>query len=135
MTPEERGIEVNYDIKIESQQEVLQLAQHRFEELYSISLGSTSDDAIVYWTDHRCNDMTNVEWRDMCKKGLTWSCKEMYVAVSEWTPDTTCGTVLVHEFGHCMHGVAFGELDIDHSSTGFWKNVTDIYVETCDKGL
>lgn len=132
MTPEERGIAVDDDIEIPSEGDVLALVQDAVENHYRIDLGLVGGN--VYWASSECEGKPSVIWCGACERGLVWSCEEIYVAVSQWTPSTTCGTVLVHEFGHCLHDAMAGTLDTKHLDEEFWPIISRAYVETCELG-
>ena len=127
MTPEERGIKVSDRIGVLNQSKVLFVTQLAVEDAYGVKLGDMHTDAVVYWTDTRCpkNGLSMVIHDGRCLYGVMWSLEEMYVAESNIDPDKTCGSSLVHEFGHALHGAVFGDFNGAHDHLEFWGGERD----------
>jgi hypothetical protein len=58
----------------------------------------------------------------------------MYVALSNKDANRTCGSALLHEFGHCMLMDMGTSGDCDHSDTDFWQVIENARVEACNRG-
>ena len=131
MTPEERGIKVNEDIiGVYNQDKAMFTAQYLVEDYYGVELGDLWTDAVVYWTDTKCpkNGQYAVIYDRECYYGIMWSCDEIYVALSNGDPETTTGSALLHEFGHCMHMEMGLGGDTNHVDNEFW----DVIIEAQD---
>lgn len=138
-TPEERGIKVNRDITIEHQPEALLFAEELVETYYDIDLGGLSESAKVWWADTTCPYHPDqyailMKYRgspDRCFKGITFTCNELYVALSQRDPKKVCGSALVHEFGHCIYLDIWNEGDRYHLDSEFWDLISGSSDEAC----
>lgn len=139
-TPEERGVKVNRDIhRVYNQDKAMLFAESAVEDYYGISLGHAFEDTKVWWADTRCPYSDNyavvIEYNgvpDRCFYGIMFSCQEIYVAVSEH--GKTCGTALLHEFGHCLYSRIFYDFDREHVDQEFWGIIGASAAESCDRG-
>lgn len=75
----------------------------------------------VYWTDTECNGQTSVVYRGECYHGVTFSCREMYVAIRQ----TLCKSALAHEYGHCLLMAMGKDPDPQHLYVEYWDTVED----------
>ena len=132
-TPEERGIEVSDVYKVYNQDKAMFTAQYLIEDEFDVELGDIIQSTIVYWTDTKCpyTDDIAVIYNGRCTPGRMWSCKEMYVAM--YNDDRTCGSSLIHEFGHCLHGKIFSVKDDDHSHEAFWSIISEAQDVSCSR--
>lgn len=138
--PDRRGIDVADIYKVSGQDKAMLLAESMVEDAYGYELEHRWQDTTVYWTDTVCyyDDSRYAVLYDYddgpprCLAGLTFSCQEMYVAVN--ADRTTCGTALVHEFGHCLHLEIFGIGDGGHTNADFWGLIADVAGLVCDRG-
>lgn len=138
MTPEERGIKVTDDFKIYNQDKAMFTLQYTIEDYYNVRM---DNDFIfqtkVYWTDTPCpySDDWAVVYKGKCNAGRMWSCQEMYVAKKKSDPDHTCGTALLHEFGHCIRQeLGFSTSGDDHWDDEFWGVVAEADAISCNRG-
>jgi len=136
MTPEERGIVVSDRIGVFNQSKVLFTTQLAVEDHYGVDLGDMHTDAVVYWTDTICpkNGLSMVIYRGECNYGRMWSLEEVYVAVSNKDPEKTCGSALVHEFGHALHFELFGSYNGSHDHDAFWDVLKEPNRIACERG-
>ena len=136
MTPEERGIEVTDKIGIFNQSKALFWTQTLTEDEYGVDLGDLSTSAVIYWADTRCpkNGQYAVIYKGQCNYGRMWSCDEIYVALSGIDSDRTCGSALLHEFGHCLSmSMGLGG-DHSHSDARLWAVIETAKRYACDRG-
>ena len=133
MTPEERGIEVSDRIGVFNQDKALFMAQKAVEDAYGVNLGDMHSDAVVYWADTICpqNGVPAVIYNGKCLYGVMFGLDEMYVAVSVHTPDRTCGTALIHEFGHALHLAVLGDYNGAHDNHEFWDVLDEPIALAC----
>ncbi len=101
------GIEVDEDIyKIHDQDKAMLLTEVRVNDHYGVSLPHHDDiGADVKWTSTVCPyhmDRYAVVLDNVCYNGIMWSCDQIYVALSNRDPERTCGSALLHEYGHCL---------------------------------
>ena len=137
VSPEERGIEVDHSIhKVYNQDKAMLLFEGMVEDFYDVKIPNRWNDTTVWWTTTTCpyNDNPAVIYDGECYFGRMWSCHEMYVALPE--EGKTCGSALLHEFGHClmmMHvaGNNFG--DANHV-TEIWDIVEEANQIACSRG-
>jgi hypothetical protein len=137
--PDERGIEVIEDsegLGVAYQSKAMFQAQYLVEDHYRTDFGDLSTEATVYWTDTLCpkNGEYAVIYDHGCSYGIMWSCDEMYVALSNKDPKRTCGSALIHEFGHCMYMKMFGYRNSEHNDDEFWEVIGDAQKSACDRG-
>jgi hypothetical protein len=130
----DRGIETADIHKVYNQDKALFLAEVRFEERFGVHTDAYKY-ANVIWTDTPCPyaDGNAVIYEGECYHGLMFGCDEMYVAIDENNPNRTCGTALMHEFGHCLWARAGKGFDGDHENPALWGFVKDVKKETCDR--
>jgi hypothetical protein len=136
--PERRGVEVSGIAELPSQDKAMLTALRMVEDEYGTSFGDLLPDTTVYWADTTCpgDGRYAVIWRGRCYHGITWSCSEMYVALSDLDPERTTGSALLHEFGHCL----YMQLDAnhsgcpDHSDTAFWGVINQAEVVAKNRG-
>lgn len=124
--PESRGVPVT-DIKVVgSQSKALFTAQFMVEDHYGVKFGDLHQNAKIWWTETKCpkddSGRNAVLYRGKCYAGLTFSCKEIYVALNSSDRGKLCRTALLHEFGHCMRIEMTPNRDGDaaHADTEFW---------------
>ena len=151
MTPEARGVELqdcdgiencdpfeDHIVGVFNQNKAMFTAQFMVEDHYGEDFGDLTLNSTVYWTNTRCpkDGQYSVNHNDKCHYGKMWSCDEMYVALSGKDPELTCGSALLHEFGHCMKSkmTQFQSLDADHSDTEFWNVIREAHKISCDRG-
>lgn len=69
-----------------------------------------------------------------CYAGQTWGPAEIYVATYQRDPTTSCGTALVHEYGHAMRWLAGKSGDLHHEDDQYWSEVLPaISAIMCDR--
>jgi len=137
MTPYDRGIEVTDAIGVLNQSKALFSAQIAVEDHYGVRLGDMHTDAVVYWTDTKCpkNGQYAVIYRGTCVYGRMWSLDEIYVALSNKDPERTCGSALIHEFGHAMYMEMFDrDGNAAHDDDEFWDVLVAPMQLACDRG-
>jgi hypothetical protein len=132
MTPEERGIEVDYSIhKVYNQDKAMLDLETTAEDHYGIRLDNLFEHTKVWWTTTRCpySDDPAVIYNNECFYGRMWGCMEIYTALPE--SGVTCGSALVHEFAHCLMMEMFNnDGDADHSSD-IWALVSEAHNRAC----
>lgn len=136
-TPEERGIAVTDKIGIFNQSKALFWAQTLVEDEYQIDLGDLSTSGtVIYWTDTKCpkNGQYAVIYDGKCNYGRMWSCDEIYVALSGVDPERTCGSALLHEFGHCLSMAMGLGGDNSHSDERLWGVISEAKNYSCERG-
>lgn len=152
MSPRERGIKltdcmgdsscdpyVPPVIGVINQSKAMFTAQYLIEDAYEVDFGNLSLEATVYWADTICpkDGLYKIIYGSECNYGRMWSCDEMYVALSNKNSERTCGSALVHEFGHCLY---MDQIDPyhtgcpDHSDTAFWNIIDGASTIACNRG-
>lgn len=94
-------------------------------------------DVNVSWTSTPCPyrlDHYAVVYRSECLYGIMWSCDEIFVALSNRDEQRTCGSALVHEYGHCLRLALGWSGDHNHSAGEFWAVNRATHHETCERG-
>ena len=62
----------------------------------------------------------------------SWSI--FFVAKNKNNPDNTCGTALLHEYGHCIRQeLGFSTKGDDHWDDEFWDIVAEAQKVSCDR--
>jgi hypothetical protein len=151
LAPEERGIELqdctgkddcnpfeDHILGVYNQDKALFTAQYTVEDHYGHHFGSLWADAVVYWGDTTCprNGQYMMMHEDECYYGLMWSCEEIYVALSNKGPENTCGSALLHEFGHCMYmemKTFDGNGNAAHDDDEFWSLIAEANLLSCNR--
>ncbi len=135
--PDHRGIEVNEDIiAVYNQDKAMLLFEAMVEDAFGVRLDNVWQDTTVWWADTSCQgrDGYGIQWGRGCVAGIMWSCSEMYVALSNADPERTCGSALIHEFGHCLSGhILGGQLDGEHAGP-IWDVVAEAGHIACARG-
>ena len=136
LTPEERGIAVTDRIGVFNQTKAMFAAQVQVEDEFGIELGDLSTQVTVYWSDSICprNGQFAVIYKGQCNYGRMFSCSEMYVALSNLDSERTCGSALLHEFGHCMSMMMGNDGDANHSDSRLWNAIGDAMTVQCERG-
>lgn len=135
--PEARGIEVTDDHKIYNQEKAMFTLEYMVNDHYGKDITDLQFDSKVYWTDTPCpyKDGWAVVQDGVCYFGKMWSCGEMYVAKNMNSPNNTCKTALLHEFGHCIRQeLNMPTHDGDHWDDEFWAIVAEANLASCDRG-
>lgn len=138
-------VNINPDIyKIHNQDKSMMLTQGYVEYGYDVRLGRVAENAEVFWSDDKCPYRMGdyaVVYKNKCYYGLMWECDSMYVALSNKDPLRTCGSALVHEFGHCLRGkMGFDPqlpcpgMDASHKDDEFWDIINQAHEESCNRG-
>jgi hypothetical protein len=132
----DRGIEVSDTIEVHGQESAMLTAQDMIEREYGRDFGELYLNSNVYWSDSICgrNGAYAVIYQEDCYHGLTFSCAEMYVALSDVDPNHTTGSALLHEFGHCMYITMDGHGDATHSDDSFWGVINQATIVAKDRG-
>ena len=135
MTPEERGIEVDRSIvKVYNQDKAMLYLEGLAELHYSTKLGDAFEDAVIWWTTTPCpwSGDPAVIYEGQCNYGRMWSCGEIYVAL----PSTgkTCGSALLHEYGHCLTMLIHGHGDAGHAGD-VWPLVAEAHGVSCAREM
>lgn len=136
-TPDERGIQVTDRIGVFNQSKAMFTAQFMVEDFFGADFGGLSTHgAVVYWTDTKCpkNDQYAVLYEGKCNYGRMWSCQEMYVALSSLDSERTCGSALLHEFGHCLSMQLGQGGDSEHTNKDLWEVISEAKTIACDRG-
>lgn len=133
LTPDERGITVDRDLSalgVPVQSKALLELEGMAEDHYSVSLANAWQDAVVWWTTTKCPKTLDpaVIYQNGCYYGRMWSCDEIYVALPRG--GTTCGSALLHEYGHCLRMLLFGDGDAGHKSD-IWELVAVAHERAC----
>lgn len=133
------GIEIADVYKIQGQDESLLLAWGRFEEHFkTVVPNPVIDDTVqVFWTDTPCPyrpEQWAVVMDGRCYAGRMWGCDELYVAMNSLDPNKTCGTALLHEYGHCLSMQAGWGEDASHQNEELWDNIRTTKKEVCLRG-
>lgn len=91
----------------------------------------------VLWSDERCpySEGYAVILEGRCYYGLMVGCQHIYVALSNRDPERTCGSALLHEYGHCWRAYAGWGYDSDHTDDRFWDTVRVAQEIVCDRGF
>ena len=134
--PEARGIEVTDDHKIYNKEKSMYTLEYMVNDHYGKDITDLQFDSKVYWTDTPCpyTDRWSVVKDKVCYFGIMWSCGEMYVAKNKNKPNNTCGTALLHEFGHCIRQrLQMPAHDGDHWDNEFWRVVAEAKMVSCDR--
>ena len=137
MAPEERGIKVSDRIGVLNQSKAMFWAQTLVEDEYHVDLGDLSTQGVtVYWADTKCpkNGQYAVIYNGNCNYGRMWSCDEMYVALSNLDPERTCGSALLHEFGHCLSMAMGNGGDAGHNDNRLWDVIAEASDFACNEG-
>lgn len=111
--------------------------EYMIKDEYKKDVTDLQFDSKVYWTDTPCpyKDGWAVVKDGVCYHGMMWSCSEMYVAKNKNNPNNTCGTALLHEFGHCIRQtLQFDTHGDDHWDDRFWAVVAQAGMVSCDRG-
>ena len=138
MTPEERGIVVDYEVsnlEVFSQRQAMLDLETLAEERYTVHLDNLYEESQVWWTTTICpgDRRPAVIYRDECFAGRMWDCREMYSALP--ISGITCGSALLHEFAHCLRMEIFdGDGDASHSSD-IWQLVAEAHERSCIREL
>ena len=135
-TAEERGIQVNRDIiAIYNQDKSMLLFENMVEDEFNVRLDNVWRNSEVWWADTSCQgrDGYGIQLGRKCVAGVMWDCSDLYVALSDRDPLRTCGTALLHEFGHCLNGYVFGHRAGDHKGP-MWDVVDAANQIACDRG-
>jgi hypothetical protein len=100
------------------------------EQLQKRKVDLTKVETRVYWSRTTCPNgrvglfHKNPDDKEAgCYAGLTWSCKEMYVADYDIPLSETA---FIHELGHCYYRGIYGKRDTDHGDKDFWKHVDKV---------
>lgn len=131
MTPEERGIEVDRSIvKVYNQDKAMLQLEGMAEDFYGVRLSNEFESTKVWWATTPCpyTDDPAVIYENHCYYGRLWSCGEIYVALPR--SGKTCGSALLHEFGHCLMMIIKGYGDANHSSD-VWPLVAEAHGLAC----
>jgi hypothetical protein len=134
MSPEERGIEVDRSIvKVYNQDKAMLLFESMVEDATSSELGNAFEETTVWWATTTCpySDDPAVVYKGQCNYGRMWSCGEIYVALPK--AGKTCGSALIHEFGHCLSMHLDGHYDADHNGY-LWPIAQRASREACERG-
>jgi len=149
--PEARGIKLHdckgdsecdpYEsvIGVINQTKAMFTAQYMIEDAYDVDYGDLfNKGTTVYWADTICpkDGQYKVIYKNQCNYGRMWSCNEMYVALSNGNPERTCGSALLHEFGHCMYmeGIDPNHSGCpDHSDNAFWAVIEEAQEISCTR--
>lgn len=135
--PEDRGIEVTDDFKIQDQEKAMFTLEYMVEDHYGQEVVDLQFDSKVWWTDTPCpykSEVWAVVHNRECFFGKMWSCKEMYVAKHKNNPSSICKTALLHEFGHCIRQyLGFPTYGDDHWDDEFWAVVAEANGEVCNR--
>lgn len=147
--PEERGIRLQdcdnddedcdpYEeiIGVTNQTKAMFTAQYMVEDAYNERFGDLFNKrTTIYWVRTVCPEdgLYKVIHNKECVYGKMWSCDEMYVAVSNGDSKRTCGSALLHEFGHCMLMEMGVNADTDHSNNAFWSVIEEAQDLSCDR--
>lgn len=129
--------EVSGPYKVHAQDKALLYTQFRVEDSYAVDLGETWEKAKVHWSEEKCpynRDDYAVVYRERCYYGIMFGCDAIYVALSNLDAERTCGSALLHEFGHCLLGAMGFPMDADHENDRFWTVIEDAHEETCERG-
>lgn len=137
--PDDRGIEVIDDLEVHDQSKAMFLTQRMVEGEYEdLNFGDLHNTATIYWSDTTCpTDPAGryaVFYEDYCYHGRTFSCDEIYVALSNKDSNYTCGSSLLHEFGHCLHMKSGGGGDSGHMDERFWEVIQESQNTACERG-
>ncbi len=131
MSPDERGIVVGPSIhKVLDQDKAMLRLEGIVSDYYNVPVYDLFEETKVWWATTRCpyRDEPAVVYRNKCYHGRMSSCGEMYVAIAE--SGKTCGTALLHEFGHCLGMELFGDADASHSGD-MWDLVATAHGLAC----
>ena len=133
--PEIRDIEVAGTYKQYNQDKAMLLAEAMIEDEFGLKFDNVWENTTVYWAHTRCphSDSYAVVYKGECYYGIMWSCREMYVALSNKDPAYTCGSALLHEFGHCLHIEAFGHGDHGHEHEDWWQVIGEAAAQSCER--
>jgi hypothetical protein len=102
----EPGVECNvYDSdihKVYNQDKAMLMFERMVEDTFGRSFDNVWQSTEVWWTTAQCpySDEPAVVQDNVCYHGKMYSCQEMYVALPK--TGKTCGSALLHEFGHCL---------------------------------
>lgn len=111
------------------QREAEQYIRQQVEQRRGVDLNNTTTK--IYWTTTKCPDddsgLTAVvdSRNNKCYHGLTFSCREIYVA---WR-GTIGRSAYAHELGHCYRLVLGMGGDGKHEDTSWWKMMQEINSE------
>lgn len=151
LTPEERGVKIqnctgktdcnpyeNHIIGIYNQNKALFTAQYIVEDHYDEDFGDLWADATIYWADTICpkNGSYELVYEGECYYGFMWSCQEIFVALSNKDPTNTCGSALLHEYGHCLYMTMKtfdGNGNASHDDDEFWALIAEASLISCDR--
>lgn len=129
--------------KVHDQDKAMLLTESYVEDSYGLDLDRVWESSKVFWVTTVCpyhKDQYAVVYKGKCSYGRMWGCQDMYVALSNKDPERTCGSALVHEFGHCLRGklglptYLCPGMDAPHKDIYFWSIIRRAHDETCNRG-
>lgn len=133
---------VNFDItEVQDQRKAVLTLEGMVEDAFDVHLPNVWEDVNVWWIDTSCvgREGYGIQLDGQCLAGVMFGGRDLYVALSNKDSTRTCGSALLHEFGHYLSIQLWGHASFapcaDSTHTGpIWDVVAEAGAVACDRG-